>query len=53
MIASETPAHEDQPAMPKSNYRASGLVLRPQAAGEKSLQAFWRRTKWKSEQLQI
>jgi hypothetical protein len=31
MIASETPAPEDLPAMPKSNYRASGLVLRPKA----------------------
>jgi hypothetical protein len=33
MIASETPAREDLPAMPKSNYRASGLVHRPKAAG--------------------
>jgi hypothetical protein len=31
MIASETPAREELPAMPKSNYRASGLVLRPKA----------------------
>ena len=29
MIATETPTSEDSPAMPKSNYRASGLVLRP------------------------
>lgn len=31
MIASETPAPEDLPAMSKSNYRASGLVRRPVA----------------------
>lgn len=28
MIATEPPTWADQPAMPKSNYRASGLVLR-------------------------
>jgi hypothetical protein len=35
MIATETPAQEDLPAVPKSNYRASGLVHRPVAAGRK------------------
>ncbi len=29
MIALEIPAQEELPAMPKSNYRASGLVHRP------------------------
>lgn len=28
MITTEIPTWEDSPAMPKSNYRASGLVLR-------------------------
>ena len=31
MIATETPTWEDSPTMPKSNYRASGLVHRPKA----------------------
>ena len=31
MITTEIPTWEDPPAMPKSNYRASGLVLRPKA----------------------
>jgi hypothetical protein len=31
MITTEIPAWEDPPAMPKSNYRASGLVHRPKA----------------------
>ena len=33
MITTEIPTWEDPPAMPKSNYRASGLVLRPKADG--------------------
>lgn len=31
MIGTEIPTWEDPPALPKSNYRASGLVLRPKA----------------------
>jgi hypothetical protein len=31
MITTEIPTWEDSPAMPKSNYRASGLVLRSEA----------------------
>ena len=33
MITTEIPTWEDPPAMPKSNYRASGLVQRPEADG--------------------
>ena len=31
MITTEIPTWEDPPAMPKSNYRASGSVRRPTA----------------------
>lgn len=33
MITTEIPTWEDSPTMPKFNYRASGLVLRPKADG--------------------